>query len=60
MKINYLSDMLKKLLYTAPEAEPLVVQAEGFVCASGFGEQGTTGQEWTDPGLINDYTLNLL
>ena len=51
--------MLKKLLYTAPVAEPLVVQAEGFVCASGFGEQGTTGQEWTDPlsGLVNDYGL---
>ena len=27
--------MKKKLLYTAPEAELLVVQSEGFICQSG-------------------------
>jgi hypothetical protein len=48
--------MLKKILYTAPVAEPLVVQAEGLVCTSGpFGDPGSTGSNWTDPGLGIDY-----
>ena len=45
----------KKLLYTAPEAEPLVVQTEGMICESNLGEQGTTGPDWAGD-LINDYT----
>lgn len=49
--------MHKKPYYTAPVAEPLVVQAEGFLCESNLGQQGTTGPDWTDPGLINDYGL---
>lgn len=51
--------MHKKPYYTAPVAELLVVQAEGFLCESNLGQQGTTGPDWTDPSssLINDYGL---
>lgn len=47
--------MFKKLLYAAPEAESLVIQAEGLVCASElFGDPGNSGNDWTNPGLGND------
>ena len=34
-KTIFLYTMLKKQLYMAPEAEPLVVQIEGVICESG-------------------------
>lgn len=55
MKDKNLTDMHLKQLYSAPVSEPLVVQAEGFLCTSNLGEQGTTGPDWTNPGLGNDY-----
>ncbi len=47
--------MNQKLLYTAPEAEPLVIRIEGMICqsktgSSGFGESGNvtdrSDEEW--------------
>lgn len=49
--------MLKKILYTAPVAEPLVVQAEGLVCTSGEGEFGIGG--FTPDSDVIDFTTVL-
>lgn len=54
------SNMLKKHLYTAPAAEPFVVQAEGMICTSDLGDPGATGQDWNQPGLGFDYDINIL
>lgn len=41
--------MTQKLLYTAPAADPLVVQAEGLICGSlNYGTPGNPGSPFTE------------
>ena len=47
--------MHKKQLYMAPEAEPLVVQIEGFIC------QSDINANTVEPGILDDWgVFNLL
>lgn len=52
--------MIKKQLYSAPEAQLLVVQAEGFVCASGNFDIGgfIDDDQPIDFGVIDNINLN--
>ena len=54
-KTIFLYTMLKKQLYMAPEAEPLVVQIEGVIC------QSDVNANTVEPGILDDWgVFNLL